>query len=303
MKKTIASLLAALATLSGADVETLKAKLTADDAEDGDQSEDLAPVLAAHAKKVKDQVAAGNSDGYKKAQKDVLGKLEADLKSEYSITTDKTGTELVKEIVAARVANPGAISEDLVKRHPAYLTLENSVNDKVTAATKEATEKVTELEKSYTRREQFQTVKAKAIAAFDALNPILPDNAQAAEKRRERFVKDLEAGTNFELTPSGEVLLLDKEGKRREDSHGNPVKFSDHVKSITDELGFEYGVATPRTSGGNTTTTTTSTQDAKFKGELPKKGDDNKYIALIADPNLSTEEKLEIQAHWAGENK
>lgn len=301
MEKHFKTLLAALATISGASTEELTAKLLSDDADTADIASELAAVLTTHKDKVKAQKATDNSDGYKKAQREVLSKLEGDAKTKYGLTTDKTGLELIDEIVAAKAGSPENIAEDVVKRSAAYLSLEKSVNDKVTEATKAADQKLTDLQTSYTRREQFDTVKAKALAEFDKLNPVLPTDPTAAGKRRERFVKDLEQGTNFELTQAGDVLLLDAAGKRREDAHGNPVKFSDHVKTLADELGFEYKVASDRNSPGNDGSRNPAGNDSKYKGVLPKTEAD--YIGLLTNSALSTDEKVEVQGYWAEQQK
>lgn len=305
MEKHLKTLLAALATISGASTEEITAKLTGDDADTADITSELAAVLTTHKDKVKTQKATDNSDGYKKAQREVLSKLEGEAKTKYGVSTDKTGLELIDEIVSAKTAEPGSVSEEVVKKHPAYLAMEGSVTAKVTEATRDATAKLTELEKGYKRRDEFEKVKGQALTEFDKLNPVLPTDAGAAQKRRDRFVKDLEQGTNFELTAAGEVLLLKADGTgRAEDAHGNPVKFSDHVKGIADELGFEYKLTSDRSSAGNDNSSQKLNGIAsKFKGTLPAKGDENAYMNILVDAALDTAAKQEVKEYWAELNK
>lgn len=304
MEKHYKTLLAALATVSGASTEELAAKLGADDADTADISGELATVLATHKDKVKTQKGADNSDGYKKATREVLSKLEGDVKTKYGVSTDKTGLELIDEIVTAKTADPGTVSDEVVKKHPAYLAMEGSVAAKVSEATKVADTKLTELAKSYKRRDEFQTVKDKALAEFDKLNPVLPADTGAAQKRRDRFVKDLEQATNFELTAAGEVLLLKADGSGRlEDEHGNPAKFADHVKALAVDAGFEFRTATDRSSSGNNQSTDPPASDKKFKGALPGKGDENSYMKILADPTVDTDAKQEVKEFWTELNK
>lgn len=258
-------------------------------------AEDASPILDLHRQKVQDQKKTNFDDGYKKANKEVKFAFEKDLKEKFDLQSDKTGLDLVEELLTTKgkAAEPGEITEDVIKKHPLYLAKEKEVATVAKTKDKEWETKLTALETAQAKKEAFKTVSERGLTAFEKLNPVLPADPEKAAKQKRLLIKELEK-SNYQIDGEN-VLILDAEGKRIEDGHGNPIKFEDFVRKQADEIGFEYKVAEERSSsgGGSNTGGTGGAPERKFKGEYPKTQAD--YFKVMNDESIPYEQKAEVK--------
>jgi hypothetical protein len=287
MEEKYKSLLAFVATALGVAKSDVEAKL-----EDATGESEL---LDLHKQKVQEQKKTNFDDGYKKANKEVKYAFEKDLKEKFDLNSDKTGLDLVEELltVKGKEAAPGEVTEDVIKKHPLYLAKEKEVANVAKNVEKEWQTKLTELEKAQAKKEAFKTVSERALTAFEKLNPVLSADPEKANRQKKLIIERLE---KFDFEINGDnLLILEAEGKRKEDGHGNPYKFEDLVKQTADDLGFDYKVAEERSSsgGGSNTGNTGGAPERKFKGELPKTPDD--YLKIITDSSIPLEQRLEVK--------
>lgn len=298
MKDFLIKLLIAALGLTQTEAEAEVAKVESD-------PEAQKSLLDQHKTKIDALKQTELDNGYKKGTKEVKFAFEKDIKEKFGITSDKKGLELVEELVQTKTAgkdSPESITEDVVKKHPVYLNLENRLKTEKADVEKEWKAKLAETEKTYAKKETFKTVSEKALAEFEALKPILSEKPEIAAKQKARIIRELE-GKDFQVDENG-ILVLGEDGKRKEDGHGNALKFGSFVKSIADDLGFEFKVADDRDSAGgdnNKQDKTGGEGGKKFTGTLPTNTQD--YYNIVFDPAVPAEAKEEVKAYWSEQNK
>lgn len=225
--------------------------------------------------KDKDQLTFDN--GYKKAQGEVLTKQEKKLKETFALDTESTGDELISELkIAVASKNPiGEITEDVIKKHPAYLSLEKAKAKEVKEAKESADQKINEFTAEQTRKERFAQVAEKALEIVQSKNPILPSDAAKAKRRLTVDVVDPLKGYDYEI--NGDEIVILKDGKRLEDAHGHPVKFEDHVlNTASQSLDFktledrQSPNAKPNPAAGKNTPAFVPKNEADYQSYLAK---------------------------------
>jgi hypothetical protein len=197
-------------------------------------------------------------NGYKKAQSEITKRVERQLKEAFDYDGDETGEELFDKITehakTTAASNGKPITDDDVKKHPAFIALEKQAKKDLQAAKDEAEKALTDYKGEVTKKEKFATVAEKAIALIKAKKPILPSDETKASTRLKRDVLDPLTDYNYEIAANGDIVVLDKEGKRVEDAHGNAVKFDDFVVNIAsqgidfqehDDKGTPHGTKPP----------------------------------------------------------
>lgn len=271
--------------------------------EEGDEETEK-DLLNNHKARVSELKRTAFDDGHKKAAKNTLTKLEADLKEKFGIESDKQGIELVEEVVAAKAAGSESkdITEEDVKKSPVYLALEKEKKQAEKRFETDLQNKVKEVEEGYAKQATVKAVAEKAITQFMALNPVLAADATKAERQKALIRKQIESGS---YKVEGEnILILNADGSRLEDDHGNAIKFEDYVKNTADELGFEFKVADQRDSSGGGSNGGAgglgnqggTGSEKKYTGKLPTNEDE--YTAILFNSALSIEQKNEVQEHW-----
>lgn len=170
-------------------------------------------------------------EGYKKAKAEERTAVETEIKAHYGVESDKTGTELFDELLAAKAGEAGLTSEDAIKKSPTYQALESRLKTEVKKITDEKTKEITELKSGYAKENAFSVVGKNAIDLLTSLNPVLPKNAAVAETYKNNFLSALKNGYEYEQQADGKILVS-KDGKLLEDAHGNTLAWDEHVKSI-----------------------------------------------------------------------
>jgi hypothetical protein len=253
-------------------------------------------LLNLHKEKVKGVKDTAFNDGEKKARKEQRSKFEQEIKEAFELDSEKQGVDLVQDLVAA-IRTEAKKATDDIKKHPDYLALERESTNKIKQLETEAEEKVKAVEQQYARKDTVATVKAKALAEFEALNPILATDPAKIAKQKALIEREIEAG-NYEVV-EGAILILDKDGKRQEDAHGNPIKFGDFVKGVADNLGFEFKAATERKSPGDDAPD--KDKATGYTGEMPKTAAE--YATKMADRAIPLAERLALKEAYEAQPK
>ncbi len=274
-----------------------------------ENSEDATPILDLHKKKVKEAKDKNFDDGYKKAERKVLSDREKELKEEFGVESDKIGIELIREILEVKSsatlpelteeavkAHPlyksKEVPDDLVKKHPLFIKKENEAQQIKEKTEKEWQEKLDTIQAGHAKKETFKTVAERALAEFEKLNPILSPDPVKAARQKEIFIKELEA--NAYEVQGDDILVLEADGRKKEDDFGNTYKFSDLVRSAADKY-FDFKVATDRDSAGNIGRLPAPT-GKKFQGKLPTS--EPEYTKIMNDQTIPVEQRQEVQDHW-----
>jgi len=219
-------------------------------------------------------------DFAKKTKKDVMTKLESELKQKYGVESDKTGVELVEEITAS-LSVGGGITEDNIKTNPIYLKLEREIKEGFKGELEEKERVFNEFKDNVERNAKLGDVKKKAREVFLGLSPVLSVDAAKAERQTQEFLNRLN-GHDFII--DGDTIMIKRGDGRLEDGHGNPVSFESFVKGEAEQL-YDFNVQTPRTSPGNIHSSGGSKlkiTKAEFNQRVREAGSDNAKLAELS---------------------
>ena len=184
---------------------------------------------------------------YKRGQKEVASKMEAQLKDKFGVDSDLTGVELVDFILTTELEKVKGKGDEDITAHPEYLKLKSESDRMLKAKDKEWQKKIEDLELKHARESMFSKVKERAFAELDNLRPILPEDAKKAQKWKEKYIEDFRA---YEFIEDSNGIVVLKDGKPLQDSHGYNKSFADLVKETAAEI-FDFQTAVSRSSAAN----------------------------------------------------
>ena len=184
---------------------------------------------------------------YKRGQKEVASKMEAQLKDKFGVDSDLTGVDLVDFILTTELEKVKGKGDEDITAHPEYLKLKSESDRMLKAKDKEWQKKIEEIETKHTRESMFAKVKDRAFAELDNLRPILPEDAKKAQKWKEKYIEDFRA---YDFTEQDGMIVVLKDGKPLQDSHGYNKSFADLVKETAAEI-FDFQTAESRSSAAN----------------------------------------------------
>ena len=224
--------------------------------------------------------------GYNKAKGEVLSKFEQTLKEKFGIESNKTGSELIEDIVSAKAEKGGSgeLTEDAIKRSKVYQDLQTKLNNDVETTKSTLQKQIDDLQNGYKNEKTFSEIERKALSIFTGLNPILPQTKAVADNQIKNFVNSLK-GFTFDVQDD-RIVVMDKDGKVVEDNHGNSRSFEDIVKETASSQ-FEFKA---NNGGSGTANKNGSGSDSGFSGTKPKTFEDLEKITN--DPNIKNEDKL-----------
>lgn len=243
-------------------------------------------------------------EGYAKAKKEERELFERELKEKFGVESDAKGVDLIEAIVTEKAGEAGKgkkgeVTEDDVKKHPVYQTLETKYRRDLTAKDAEWKTKLEEVETNYKKNETFGTVKSKALNLLDGLKPILPGNPEIAANQKNWFVSALE-GYEYEI--QGDRTVVMKDGKVVEDSHGNSLGFDELVKSKASQF-FEFqknnggGNAGNSNEGGNS-----GNGGAGYPAGIQKPKSLEELAKITSDASIKLEDRQKVMEVYEQEN-
>lgn len=178
-------------------------------------------------------------EGYQKAKKEERAALENEIKEKYGISSDAIGVELIGEIIAAQ-SKGGEVTEDVVKKHPAFIKREKELM-------KEKEDAITEFKTAQQREKNAGLFKSKSLEILKAQKPVLSQDPTKAENQMKLFTAVLD-GEKYEVADNGDIILLNEDGSRMQDKHGHAILLEDRVKSLASQY-FDFAQADQRSSG------------------------------------------------------
>lgn len=229
-------------------------------------------------------------DGYKKAQSEALTKIEKEFQEKTGFKSEKKGVELFIEY-AAQKHEGGEITEDAIKKHPLYINTVEKLSSEKEAAVLAVQGEFDNFKSELKNKETFSSVASKAIDVFNSLKPVLSTDATKAKRQMEDFVTKLK---EFDYEIQGDKIIVLKDGKIHEDSHGNRIPFEKIIKEKAD-MYYDFHATDPKSSPGNGKPEGDGAAK-KFEVVVPKTEQD--YAAAIADSSKPLEERLAIKEAW-----
>ena len=233
-------------------------------------------------------------DGFKKAKSEVLTEFEKGLKEKFGVESDKTGLELVEELVSKKSegGQGGDLTEDAIKRSKVFQDMESNLKKQITTVKTEYETKINEIQDGYKAEQTFSNVSQKALQIFNGLNPILPQNKTVADNQVKFFVNSLK---DFKFDVQDErIVVMDKDGKVLEDGHGNSRSFEDIVKETASGL-FEFKANNGGSGSGNGGQGQGGS-GSSYAGNVPKTFEELEKV--MSDTSISIEERSNIMAEY-----
>ena len=233
-------------------------------------------------------------DGFKKAKSEVLTDFEKGLKEKFGIESDKTGLELIEEVVSKKSegGQGGDVTEDAIKRSKVFQDMESNLKKQVTTVKTEYETKINEIQDGYKAEQTFSNVSQKALQIFNGLNPILPQNKTVADNQVKFFVNTLK---DFKFDVQDErIVVMDKDGKVLEDGHGNSRSFEDIVKETASGL-FEFKANNGGSGSGNGGQGQGGS-GSSYAGNVPKTFEELEKV--MSDTSISIEDRSNIMADY-----
>lgn len=233
-------------------------------------------------------------EGYNKAKEEVLSDFEKKIKTKFDIDSDKMGEELIEEIVTASSGKKEGgkskeITDDDVKKHAVYVSMENNFKKQLADAKKDYDDKISSKDKEYQRKETFAEVSTSALTIFRGMNPILSSDAARAANQEADFVAKFK-DYDFEKVEGNTIIL--KDGKVLEDAHGHKVDFEKFVKSTAEQY-FDFKVAEDRSSPENKDKDKDKKKDSSYTGTQPKTKDE--YLNMVNDSSIPLADRIAIR--------
>lgn len=244
--------------------------------------------------KIKEEGKVSFDNGFKKAEKEVSERWESRIKSAFELDTDAVGDDLLSVVKEKAGSGGKASSEEDVKKHPVYLSLERKYLADLKVAKEEGEKALDDFKKQMSASEIKSMAKGIAKEKLLRKKPVLEDDASIAETRISDFLRELE-GYDYEKLEDGTLLPI-KDGKRLENDHSHPISFDALIDSIAGRR-FRFEVQDPKGNGGNKNDSQGKKDQVKFTGKVPANEDEFlKAYSALSDP---TERSALMQAYEA----
>lgn len=226
-------------------------------------------------------------DQYKKGVSDSLTKLEKEFKEKTGFVSDKLGVELFLDYAAEQAKSTSRVTEDVIKKHPVYITALDKLKQEREEAIKAEQEKLTQFQQELSKKETFNSVSKKAVELFLSFNPVLSPDQLKAKNQINDFVEKLK---NADYDIQGEKIIITKEGKLLEDGHGNRVEFDKFVRGIADTY-YDFHKSDPKNSPNNGNQ---GQQQPRNGSTVVVPKSEAEYNKVILDKSIPLEERTKI---------
>jgi hypothetical protein len=213
---------------------------------------DLSTAIEADANRVA-KFKAEKQNEFNKGLEKGASKIEKAIKEKYQVDSDLIGVELLDHVIEAQTAEiqeklKSKSKDDDFEKHPKYIEFKKNFESQLKAKEQEWEGKLQERESEWVRKETLNKVTKLAFNSLEN-EYLLPENKDRASALKDVLNREIESG-NYKIDESGEVVLLDKDGKPLEDKHGKFIAFKEYVDSIAGKY-FDKKVANPRGNSGN----------------------------------------------------
>lgn len=191
------------------------------------------------------------NDAHAKAVKEERGKVEKLLAEKFELSRELELTELVDQIAAIKAPAGGELTEENVKKHPAFTTMEKTKTKEIEKLKTEYEAKLKDVETAQSKAKITKTALEIIGGYFDDLKPVLPADATKAANQRKKFLKEFENYTYEPIDGSDkDFLIIGPDGKRLEDGHNNPLSLKAFTQREAEPV-FEFAVQDDKGGPGN----------------------------------------------------
>ena len=233
-------------------------------------------------------------DQYSRGLKEHGIKFESALKEKYELDSDLQGVELVDHLLEVRTAEltqkledqkKSKLKDDEFEKHPKFAALKLEHEKQLKAKDKEWEDKIKSIEAEQTKKETFSRISKLALLELDT-EFVMPDKAERATVLKDVVLKELQAD-NYSFQEETPVIL-DKDGKPKEDPHGKLVNFKEYVHGIAGKY-FDKKMADKRANAGNQGIKPDVSKDGQIV--FNNRDEQTEAFRLLESENLTSEEK------------
>lgn len=250
----------------------------------GDALNALLALDAERVQKIKPDTKQYFDNGYKKAQSEVMERVEKSLRERFNVDTDKqlTGDALLDAINAA-MATEGT-KPDKIKTSAEYLALEREMRKQIDDLRSQHTAEIENIRLEAKREQTWAQVSGKIRELVRKHNGLNQDAITDG-------MVDLLAAQfrEYDYQIDGEDFLPLKEGNRVEDAHGHARRLAELVKERAEAL-LPRIAQQPAGSAGNANGANKPAVSVKFESEAEYM----KALNLESDPN----KRIEMAKSW-----
>lgn len=217
------------------------------------QLKDLSTAITADANRIA-KFKTEKQNEFNRGLEKGASKIEKAIKDKYSIESDLIGVDLLDHVIELQTSE---LNEKLkaksekdadFEKHPKYLTFKQEHEKMLKAKDQEWEKKLNEKESEWNRKETLSKVAKFAFTELET-GYILPENIERANALKDVLQREIESG-NYSFDQDNNPILIDKEGKPVEDSHGNLINFKEYVNGLASKY-FDKKIANPRANAGN----------------------------------------------------
>lgn len=223
---------------------------------------------------------------YNRGLKEGAEKIESAIKEKYAVDSELIGVELLDFVIEQKVAEVNKGDGKDIMKHPEVIKLINEHSREKKALEKDWKKKLDDKEREINESNLFKDIESGALAEFESLNPILPEDPKKAKALKDILVAELKK-FKYQKDKDG-FSPINEDGAILQDEHGYPVTFNSHIKSIAERY-FDFKVADDRSSSGN------KPPDGKSNPKVRAPKDKNDYIKMMQDQTLTPKERVEIK--------
>jgi len=242
------------------------------------------------------------ADGHKKGTKEALEKLEKSVKEKFGVEADVTGLELIEKVIEEKTAGAGGakpkdLTDDDVRKHPAYINREKELNRALKDQETDYKTQLSQKDTEFTRKETIGKAQAKAMEVLEGLKPVYSKNPTIAQNIKNTFLQSL-TGYDFDITDSGITIM--KDGKVVTDSHGNNLSFDELVKTNAGSY-FEFQNNNGGANGGNDNNDHQQGGGADYPAGISKPKNLDELGKILGDESIKLEDRLKVSEVWEKE--
>ncbi len=250
----------------------------------GDALNALLALDAERVQKIKPDTKQYFDNGYKKAQSEVMERVEKSLRERFNVDPDKqlTGDALLDAINAA-MATEGT-KPDKIKTSAEYLALEREMRKQIEDLRSQHTAEIENIRLEAKRGQTWAQVSGKIRELVRKHNGLNQDAITDG-------MVDLLAAQfrEYDYQIDGEDFLPLKEGNRVEDAHGHARRLAELVKERAEAL-LPRIAQQPAGSAGNANGANKPAVSVKFESEAEYM----KALNIESDPN----KRIEMAKSW-----
>lgn len=191
-------------------------------------------------------------DVYKSAEAKIKKKIEEDFQKNTGYKA-KEGEKLEDMYINYGVQQKESkeITEAEVRKHPAFIKREEEITEEWKGKFDQKEKEFEDYKNTVKEKTTFAEAKKVFKNEFLKLNPVLSEDKSKAERQVEHFLDSLRGKVaSFQLGDNGDVTMLDNEGKRLEDGHGNRLTANMFVKQHAEPI-FDFQKQGTKGNAGN----------------------------------------------------